>query len=70
MPRARVVNVIHDEVLVECDESQAPEVAAWLRKHMEAGMLAALKGKALTPVEVQVGQSWAGVLNEASASQP
>ena len=60
VPSARVVNVVHDEVLVECDEHQAPEVAAWLQKRMERGMLAALKGKALTPVEVQVGQSWAG----------
>jgi DNA polymerase-1 len=60
VPGARVVNVVHDEVLVECDENQAPEVAAWLRKYMEGGMLAALKGKAVTPVEVQIGPSWAG----------
>jgi DNA polymerase-1 len=60
VPSAQVINIIHDEVLVECERSQAASVAAWMQQHMEAGMQIALKGKTSTPIEVSVGQSWAG----------
>jgi DNA polymerase I len=58
VPSARVVSVIHDEILVECDVGQVEAVSEWLRAHMEAGMQAAFKGKARTPVEVGDGPSW------------
>jgi N6-adenosine-specific RNA methylase IME4 len=35
-PSAQIVNVIHDEILVECDAGDAHDVEAWLPRHMEA----------------------------------
>jgi DNA polymerase I-like protein with 3'-5' exonuclease and polymerase domains len=60
VPGARLINLVHDEIVAECDTGQREAVEAWLQTYMEAGMQAALKDKARTPVEVLVGQSWAG----------
>jgi DNA polymerase I-like protein with 3'-5' exonuclease and polymerase domains len=35
-PSAQLVNVIHDEIPVECDADRADAVARWLKNHMEA----------------------------------
>jgi DNA polymerase I-like protein with 3'-5' exonuclease and polymerase domains len=59
-PRASLVNCIHDELLLECDTSNAEAVGRWLQTHMESAMQVAVQEKALTPVEVHIGQSWAG----------
>jgi DNA polymerase-1 len=59
-PEARVVAVIHDEVLVECPIERAAQTAAWLEKYMVAGM-AAIVGEAVPiVVETVVGADWAG----------
>jgi DNA polymerase-1 len=59
-PSVRLVNCIHDELLVECDRQEATAVASWVQHHMEAAMQEAVKGKTVTPVEVHIGRSWAG----------
>jgi DNA polymerase-1 len=57
---ARLVNVVHDELIVECPMEQADVTAAWLKTHMESAMQQVVHNKVPTPVEVHVGQSWAG----------
>jgi DNA polymerase-1 len=42
-PTASLVLVVHDEIVVECDEADAPAVADWLQRQMEAA------GAALVP---------------------
>ena len=59
VPSACVVNVIHDEILVECDAGDADTVAAWLTGHMEAA------GAALLPdvpvvAEAEIMRDWGG----------
>jgi DNA polymerase I-like protein with 3'-5' exonuclease and polymerase domains len=41
-PSAIPVNVVHDSVLMECDEVEADTVKAWLIRHMEAAGAAML----------------------------
>jgi DNA polymerase I len=59
-PRAKLVNVVHDEVLVECPAEDADATATWLTTHLEAGMQTVVNGKVPTPVDVVIGQTWAG----------
>jgi DNA polymerase I-like protein with 3'-5' exonuclease and polymerase domains len=58
-PGALPVAVVHDEVLVECDEAQADSAAAWVRRAMLDGMAPLIEP---VPCEVQVraGRTWAG----------
>jgi DNA polymerase-1 len=59
-PEARIVAVIHDEVLAECPTQSVAQTAAWLEKYMVAGM-AAIVGEAVPiVVETVVGADWAG----------
>jgi DNA polymerase I len=60
VPRTRLINVVHDEILAECPADEAEETARWLQTHMEAAMQAVVDGQVPTPVEVKIGQSWAG----------
>jgi DNA polymerase I len=59
-PDVQLVNVVHDELLFECDAHHAEEVGAWVKHHMEAAMQEVVQGKVPTPVDVMIGQSWAG----------
>jgi DNA polymerase I-like protein with 3'-5' exonuclease and polymerase domains len=57
---------VHDEVVVECDEPDARQVEAWLKRAMVDGMDGVLDGPEAegprVPVEVEVesGKSWGG----------
>jgi DNA polymerase-1 len=59
VPGAFPVLAVHDEVVVECDEAQAPAVGAWLKKAMVGGM-APLVAPVPVEVEVRVGKTWGG----------
>ena len=55
---ARIVSMVHDEIIVECPQAQAQDVAQRLQSTMEAA------GRALLPdvpvvAEVQIADSWA-----------
>ena len=58
MPTAAPVLVVHDEIVVETDESSVQGAMDWLKTHMEAAAQELLPG---VPVEVEVawGKSWA-----------
>jgi DNA polymerase-1 len=58
-PGAFPVLVVHDEIVVECDQDQAESVASWLRQAMLDGMQSLLK-RVPVEVEVKVGRTWAG----------
>jgi DNA polymerase-1 len=58
-PSAVPVLFVHDEIVVECDEGQADQVAAWLRQAMIDG-LAPLIDPVPVEVEVNVGRTWGG----------
>jgi DNA polymerase-1 len=59
-PEARIVAVIHDEVLVETPVERAAETAAWLEKYRVAGMAAIVGDVVPIIVETTVGADWAG----------
>jgi DNA polymerase-1 len=64
-PSAAIVNVVHDEVLVECNAADAETVALWLRGHMEAA------GAELLPdvpvvAEATVMADWSGAAVESA----
>ena len=53
------VLVVHDEIVVECDEGQAGLATAWLKKAM-VDALAPVLDPVPVEVEVSVGQTWGG----------
>lgn len=57
-PTAFPVLIVHDEIVVECDEDDAEACKEWLVNHMVAGMAEVLKGVPIE-VEAQVANSWA-----------
>jgi DNA polymerase-1 len=59
VPGAFPVMVIHDEIVVECDQGQAEAAAMWLRQAMLDGM-APLIEPVPVEVEVKVARTWAG----------
>jgi len=59
-PDARLVAVIHDEVVVECPIEGAAQTAAWLQEHMAAAMTEILQDAVPVVVETTIGQDWAG----------
>jgi hypothetical protein len=59
VPGAFPVLVVHDEIVVECDQDQADAVAGWLRQAMLDGM-APLIEPVPVEVEVKIGQTWGG----------
>jgi DNA polymerase-1 len=38
VPSARLVMMVHDELIAECDEQDGPAVGAWLKHHMTTAM--------------------------------
>ena len=59
-PAAHLVATVHDEIVVECPEQDAPAVAAWLTRHMVAGMAEIVAGTVPIEVEASVARDWAG----------
>ena len=59
-PDARLVAVIHDEIVVECPVEGAAQAAAWLQQHMAAAMTEILHAAVPVVVETTIGQDWAG----------
>ncbi len=53
------VLVVHDEIVVECDEAQAEVVSGWLKQAMIDGM-APLIDPVPVEVEVNVAPTWGG----------
>jgi DNA polymerase I len=60
VPSARLVAVVHDEILAECPEEDAEATAQWLTSHMSAAMQTLVGDVVPITVEVKIGQSWAG----------
>ncbi|MBP3954799.1 DUF3987 domain-containing protein [Gemmata sp. G18] len=58
-PGAFPVLLVHDEIVIECDEARQSEVAAWVRGAMVDGM-APLIDPVPVEVEVKIGTTWAG----------
>jgi DNA polymerase-1 len=58
-PDAFPVLLVHDEIVIECDETKQNEVAVWVRDAMRDGMTLLLDP---VPVEVEVsaGRTWGG----------
>jgi DNA polymerase-1 len=59
VPGAFPVLAVHDELVIECDPSQADAASAWLRQAMLDGM-APLIDPVPVEVEVRVGRTWGG----------
>jgi DNA polymerase-1 len=58
-PGAFPVLLVHDEIVVECDEDKQNEVVVWVREAMRDGM-APLLDPVPVEVEVSAGRTWAG----------
>jgi DNA polymerase-1 len=58
-PGASPILVVHDELVVECDDGQADAAAAWLKQAMLDGM-APLVAPVPVVVEVKVSRTWGG----------
>ena len=56
-PNARVVNSIHDEILIECPEGEAEAVVAWAAQHMHRAMSRILQGVPIV-VDHKIGKTW------------
>jgi DNA polymerase-1 len=59
-PDARLVAVVHDEIVAECPVEAAAQTAAWLQCHMTAAMNEILHDEVPVVVETTMGQDWAG----------
>jgi DNA polymerase-1 len=59
-PNARLIAVVHDEILAECPETDAEATAQWLTRHMTAAMQELVGDAVPMTVEVTRGPSWAG----------
>jgi DNA polymerase-1 len=58
-PGASPVLIVHDEIVIECDEAEADAVATWLKAAMVEAM-APLIEPVPVEVEVKMGRSWGG----------
>ena len=59
VPGAFPVLAVHDEIVIECAESQVDEVTGWVRDAMRDGM-APLLDPVPVEVEVSAGRTWGG----------
>jgi len=59
-PDARLVAVVHDEIVAECPIEGAAQTAVWLQEHMTAAMTEILHDAVPVVVETTIGQDWAG----------
>jgi DNA polymerase-1 len=60
-PGATPILAVHDEIVVECEETEATEVEAWLKRAMVEGMEGTINapdlGRSGVPVEVEAGRA-------------
>jgi len=59
LPGAVPVLAVHDEIVIECDSSQAEIASTWLKKAMLDAM-APLIDPVPMEVEVKTGSTWGG----------
>jgi DNA polymerase-1 len=59
-PDARLVAVVHDEIVAECPVEAAEQTARWLQQHMAATMTEILQDAVPVVVDITIGQDWAG----------
>lgn len=59
-PEARLIAVVHDEVVAEAPAALAEHTAAWLTRHMTAAMQELVDKTAPIVVETIIGRDWAG----------
>jgi DNA polymerase I-like protein with 3'-5' exonuclease and polymerase domains len=59
-PAARLLAVIHDEVVAEAPAALAEQTAAWLNRHMTAAVQELVGEVVPIVVETMIGQDWAG----------
>jgi DNA polymerase-1 len=60
VPEARLIAVVHDEVVAECPVEAAEKTAAWLERHMREAMQEVVGTEVPIVVDTTVGQDWAG----------
>jgi P4 family phage/plasmid primase-like protien len=59
-PTARVVNIVHDELVIECPIEEKEKVATWVKWHMEKAMTRIVNGQVPMVVDVTIAKDWAG----------
>jgi DNA polymerase-1 len=59
-PTAKLVAVVHDEIIAECPAKDVDSTAAWLQRHMGAAMDELVREQVPIVVETKAGQTWAG----------
>ena len=57
---ARLMAVVHDEVVAEAPAAMAEQTAAWLTRHMTAAVQELVGEAVPIVVETMIGQDWAG----------
>jgi DNA polymerase-1 len=60
MPDARVIGLVHDEMILEVPTVQAYAASAWVKRHMEDAMTRLVRGQVPIQADVSIGQDWAG----------
>lgn len=58
-PTAQLVAVVHDEVVVECDEHDSEAVATWVAECLQTGMETYLH-RVPVSVTISVANTWGG----------
>ena len=59
-PEARLIAVVHDEVVAEAQAAMAEHTAAWLIRHMTAAVQELVGEAVPIVVETMIGRDWAG----------
>jgi DNA polymerase I-like protein with 3'-5' exonuclease and polymerase domains len=57
-PGLKLVNIVHDEIMVECDIAQAEAVGRWLQGAMEAAMDEITNKGVVAAADVLICQTW------------
>jgi len=63
---AAPVNIVHDEIVVECDRDQAEEARAWVMDAMRSGMETVLH-RVPAEVEATICSDWSGIALDGGA---
>jgi DNA polymerase-1 len=60
VPEARLIAVIHDEIVAEAPAAVAKQTAAWLARHMTEAVQELVGDTVPIVVETTIGRDWAG----------
>jgi len=63
---AAPINVVHDEIVIECDRAQADEARAWVMDAMRGGMETVLQ-RVPAEVEATICSDWSGIAFDGGA---